>query len=166
MPSESGEKVTLGISALLSMTVFLMTIRESLPPTEKTPLISEKKTQILCLYDVVKLFLAMYYGVSICLVSFASAMAVVTLNVHFRGLRGAEVPALIKKIFLRGLARIVFMQFDPGLELAAGEQCCAAEHRAGDTFEQRVRVSMIVMCHVQGVPLTCDVPCIGCSTNM
>ena len=41
VPPESGEKVTLGISALLSMTVFLMTIRESLPPTEKTPLISE-----------------------------------------------------------------------------------------------------------------------------
>lgn len=41
VPSESGEKVTLGISALLSMTVFLMTIRETLPPTEKTPLISE-----------------------------------------------------------------------------------------------------------------------------
>ncbi|VEN52990.1 unnamed protein product, partial [Callosobruchus maculatus] len=35
VPSESGEKVTLGISALLSMTVFLMTIRETLPPTEK-----------------------------------------------------------------------------------------------------------------------------------
>ena len=34
-------QVTLGISALLSMTVFLMTIRESLPPTEKTPLISK-----------------------------------------------------------------------------------------------------------------------------
>ncbi|XP_064098102.1 neuronal acetylcholine receptor subunit alpha-10-like [Macrobrachium nipponense] len=41
VPSESGEKVTLGISSLLSMTVFLMTIRESLPPTEKTPLISK-----------------------------------------------------------------------------------------------------------------------------
>ena len=41
VPSESGEKVTLGISAVLSMTVFLMTIRESLPPTEKTPLISK-----------------------------------------------------------------------------------------------------------------------------
>lgn len=109
----------------------------------------------------------MYYGVSICLVSFASAMAVVTLNVHFRGLRGAEVPALIKKIFLRGLARIVFMQFDPGLEVAVGEQCCAAEHRAGDTFEQRVRVSKIVVCRVQGVPLTCVVlqNCFKCSTT-
>ena len=46
VPSESGEKVTLGISALLSMTVFLMTIRESLPPTENTPLISMHSTGI------------------------------------------------------------------------------------------------------------------------
>ena len=45
VPSESGEKVTLGISALLSMTVFLMTIRESLPPTENTPLISMNRAQ-------------------------------------------------------------------------------------------------------------------------
>lgn len=49
VPSESGEKVTLGISALLSMTVFLMTIRETLPPTEKTPLISESATSANCL---------------------------------------------------------------------------------------------------------------------
>jgi nicotinic acetylcholine receptor, invertebrate len=47
VPSESGEKVTLGISALLSMTVFLMTIRESLPPTEKTPLISKSSFHFL-----------------------------------------------------------------------------------------------------------------------
>jgi Neurotransmitter-gated ion-channel transmembrane region len=50
VPSESGEKVTLGISALLSMTVFLMTIRESLPPTEKTPLISKSSFHFLRTY--------------------------------------------------------------------------------------------------------------------
>ncbi|XP_065339487.1 neuronal acetylcholine receptor subunit alpha-10-like isoform X1 [Cloeon dipterum] len=94
VPSESGEKVTLGISALLSMTVFLMTIRESLPPTEKTPLIS------------------MYYGVSICLVSFASGLSVVTLNVYHRGVRGAGVPKLLKRLVLGPLARIVFVHFD------------------------------------------------------
>merc|ERR1719412_1932341 len=94
VPSESGEKVTLGISALLSMTVFLMTIRESLPPTEKTPLIS------------------LYYGVSICLVSFASAMAVLTLNIHHRGVRGMEVPDIIKQVILGYLSKIVFLHFD------------------------------------------------------
>lgn len=40
MPSESGEKVTLGITTLLSMTVFLMLVAESMPPTSDTlPLI-------------------------------------------------------------------------------------------------------------------------------
>ena len=34
---------------------------------------------------------ALYYGVSICLVTFASAMAVVTLNIHHMGLRGKDV---------------------------------------------------------------------------
>nr|AWX65633.1 nicotinic acetylcholine receptor alpha 5 subunit [Laodelphax striatellus] len=95
VPSESGEKVTLGISALLSMTVFLMTIRETLPPTEKTPLIS------------------MYYGVSICLVSFASGLSVVTLNVYHRGVRGTKVPSLVKTLILDQLARLVFLQFEP-----------------------------------------------------
>ena len=74
----------------------------------------------------------MYYGVSICLVSFASAMAVVTLNVHFRGLRGAEVPSSVKKVFLSGLARVVFMQFSPSFERAEKSQ-------ASDTFEQRMK---------------------------
>ncbi|CAG0896102.1 unnamed protein product [Darwinula stevensoni] len=39
MPSESGEKVTLGISAMLTAIVFLMTIRDVLPPSENMPLI-------------------------------------------------------------------------------------------------------------------------------
>ncbi|XP_014234656.1 neuronal acetylcholine receptor subunit alpha-7-like isoform X2 [Trichogramma pretiosum] len=93
VPSESGEKVTLGISALLSMTVFLMTIRETLPPTEKTPLIS------------------LYYGVSICLVSFASGLAVVTLNIHHRGVRGVRVPTSVKSLVLDKLSRVVFFKF-------------------------------------------------------
>ena len=76
----------------------------------------------------------MYYGVSICLVSFASAMAVVTLNVHFRGLRGAEVPRTIKKVFLSGLARVVFMQFSPNFQ-------SQEKSETSDTFEQRMRVS-------------------------
>ncbi|XP_018024328.1 neuronal acetylcholine receptor subunit alpha-10 [Hyalella azteca] len=93
VPSESGEKVTLGISALLSMTVFLITIRESLPPTEKTPLIS------------------LYYGVTICLVTLASALSVLTLNLHHRGLRGVEVPPLARKIILGWGAKFVLLNF-------------------------------------------------------
>uniref|UniRef100_A0A9J2Q9U4 Neurotransmitter-gated ion-channel ligand-binding domain-containing protein n=1 Tax=Ascaris lumbricoides TaxID=6252 RepID=A0A9J2Q9U4_ASCLU len=43
MPSDSGEKVTLGITSLLSTTVFLMLVAEGMPPTsEALPLIGEK----------------------------------------------------------------------------------------------------------------------------
>ena len=61
-------------------------------------------------------------------------MAVVTLNVHFRGLRGSEVPSSIKKIFLGALARIVFMQFNP----ATYEEEKLKEQ---ETFQERIRVS-------------------------
>uniref|UniRef100_A0A914W783 Uncharacterized protein n=1 Tax=Plectus sambesii TaxID=2011161 RepID=A0A914W783_9BILA len=93
MPSDSGEKVTLGITTLLSMTVFLMLVAESMPPTSDTlPLIG------------------MYYGVTICIVSLATAMTVFTLNLHHTGQRGSSVPPLVKRIFLGNLARMLCIQ--------------------------------------------------------
>ena len=43
MPSDSGEKITLGISAMLNMTVFLMAVIGDLPPTDKTSIISKTR---------------------------------------------------------------------------------------------------------------------------
>ncbi len=45
IPSDSGEKVTMGITTLLSMTVFLMLVAESMPPTSDVlPLIGKSHT--------------------------------------------------------------------------------------------------------------------------
>ncbi|OQV20250.1 Ligand-gated ion channel 4 [Hypsibius exemplaris] len=86
-PSESGEKVTLGITTLLSMTVFLMMVSESMPPTsESLPLI------------------AMYYGITIFLVALATAVQVLTLNMHHRGTRGQKVPGFLKTFVLGYMA--------------------------------------------------------------
>ena len=41
IPAESGEKITLGISTMLNMTVFLMTVMSGLPATDQTPILSE-----------------------------------------------------------------------------------------------------------------------------
>lgn len=100
MPSDSGEKVTLGITTLLSMTVFLMVIGESMPPTsEKLPLIG------------------IYYGVTITLVTFATGLAVVTLNIHHRGVRGTEVPKIVKKFVFGFLAKMLFIKLQtPGAQ--------------------------------------------------
>lgn len=62
-------------------------------------------------------FAGLYYGVSICLVSFASAMAVVTLNIHHRGVRGNAVPDIIKQIVLGFLAKVFFLHFDASKHL-------------------------------------------------
>uniref|UniRef100_A0A158PHK9 Neur_chan_memb domain-containing protein n=1 Tax=Angiostrongylus costaricensis TaxID=334426 RepID=A0A158PHK9_ANGCS len=96
MPSDSGEKVTLGITSLLSTTVFLMLVAEGMPPTsEALPLIG------------------IYYIVTIFLVSLATAMTVFTLNIHHQGVHGCAVPPILQKIVFRYLARVLFVRIDP-----------------------------------------------------
>ncbi|KAA0194923.1 hypothetical protein HAZT_HAZT005347 [Hyalella azteca] len=54
---------------------------------------------------------SLYYGVTICLVTLASALSVLTLNLHHRGLRGVEVPPLARKIILGWGAKFVLLNF-------------------------------------------------------
>ena len=47
IPSDSGEKVTMGITTLLSMTVFMMLVTENMPPTSNVlPLIGQLGLQL------------------------------------------------------------------------------------------------------------------------
>ncbi|ESP04297.1 hypothetical protein LOTGIDRAFT_136425 [Lottia gigantea] len=95
IPSDSGEKVTMGITTLLSMTVFMMLVTENMPPTS----------------DVLPL-IGLYYGMTIFIVSFATAMTVFTLNIHHKGARGLEVPRIIKKICFGFFAKIFCMKIE------------------------------------------------------
>ena len=58
------------------------------------------------------LIAGLYYGVTICLVSFASGLSVLTLNIFHRGTRGIEVPRMVRSIVLGFLSRIVFIHFE------------------------------------------------------
>jgi hypothetical protein len=51
--------------------------------------------------------LGIYYAVTIGIVSFSTAMAVVTLHINNKGSRGKKVPRIIKTIFLKYMAKIV-----------------------------------------------------------
>ncbi len=51
--------------------------------------------------------LGIYYAVTIGIVSFSTAMAVVTLHINNKGSRGKKVPSIIKTIFLKYMAKIV-----------------------------------------------------------
>ena len=73
IPAESGEKITLGISTMLNMIVFLMTIMDDLPPTEDIPIIS------------------VYYAFTMMLTSAATFLGVFSLRLHHNGQRGVPV---------------------------------------------------------------------------
>lgn len=90
LPPDSGEKVSLGVTVLLSLTVFLLLVSETMPPTSDTvPLIGQ------------------YFGATIALVSLSCAMTVFILNLHFKGSTGKTVPLWVRKLVLEYMAFLV-----------------------------------------------------------
>lgn len=95
IPPESGEKLGLGITVLLSLTVFLLIVSEEMPPTASDfPLI------------------ATYYFIMIMVVSLSTAMSVFSLNLHHRGTYGQEIPRWVRSLFFGKLARLFHICVD------------------------------------------------------
>ncbi|WKY15117.1 hypothetical protein Q1695_000546 [Nippostrongylus brasiliensis] len=94
MPPETGEKINMIITTLLSMGVYLQSITESIPPTsEAVPLIG------------------MYYVSSLFMVCLATCVNVITLNMHRNGAanQGRHVPCWMEKWVLGYLASLMRM---------------------------------------------------------
>lgn len=92
LPSDCGEKVTLCISVLLSLTVFLLVITETIPSTSLViPLIGE------------------YLLFTMIFVTLSIVITVFVLNVHYRTPTTHTMPAWVKAIFLDLLPRVMFM---------------------------------------------------------
>uniref|UniRef100_A0A7E4ZU89 Ligand-gated ion channel 4 n=1 Tax=Panagrellus redivivus TaxID=6233 RepID=A0A7E4ZU89_PANRE len=95
MPPETGEKINLSITTMLSMGVYLQSITESIPPTsEAVPLIGQ------------------YYVASLFIVCLATAINVMSLNVHRTGVisQGRHVPYWMERFVLGYLATALRMQ--------------------------------------------------------
>ena len=54
----------------------------------------------------------LYYGITIAIVSLATAMTVLTLNIHHKGMRGKEVPIIVKKICFGLLSKILCLSLE------------------------------------------------------
>ena len=93
LPAEAGEKVTLGISILLSLVVFLLLVSKILPPT----------SLVLPLIAKYLLFTFIMNTVSI-------LVTVIIINWNFRGPRTHRMPQIIRKIFLKYLPRLLLMR--------------------------------------------------------
>ncbi|XP_033122706.1 acetylcholine receptor subunit alpha-like 1 [Anneissia japonica] len=85
LPCNSGEKVSLGITVLLSLTVFMLVVAENMPATgNDIPLLSR------------------FYIITIMLVSISTIMTVFVLNCHHRQ---SPLPRWMQIVFLQFLAR-------------------------------------------------------------
>eukprot|EP00090_Calanus_glacialis_P022134 TRINITY_DN34156_c0_g1_i1.p1 TRINITY_DN34156_c0_g1~~TRINITY_DN34156_c0_g1_i1.p1 ORF type:complete len:596 (-),score=103.65 TRINITY_DN34156_c0_g1_i1:68-1855(-) len=94
IPAESGEKITLGISTMLNMTVFLMTVTSGIPPTDQTPILS------------------IYYATVMVLTTAATVMGVIVLRIHHQGRRGIPVPLYLRRT-AQWMALVTFYRYPP-----------------------------------------------------
>ncbi|XP_056266124.1 neuronal acetylcholine receptor subunit beta-2 [Pseudoliparis swirei] len=93
LPSDCGEKMTLCISVLLALTVFLLLISKIVPPTSHAvPLIGK------------------YLMFTMVLVTFCIVTSVCVLNVHHRSPSTHHMPDWVKRFFLVRLPNLLFMR--------------------------------------------------------
>ncbi|XP_076465665.1 neuronal acetylcholine receptor subunit alpha-10-like [Babylonia areolata] len=91
LPPEAGEKVSLEITVLLSLAVFLLVVSETLPPTSETiP------------------YIGIYFASAMVLVSLSTVLTVVVLNVHHKEYK--QVPRWMRIFFLHYTAKLVFFK--------------------------------------------------------
>uniref|UniRef100_A0A8C8JJD9 Cholinergic receptor, nicotinic, alpha 4b n=1 Tax=Oncorhynchus tshawytscha TaxID=74940 RepID=A0A8C8JJD9_ONCTS len=103
LPSQCGEKITLCISVLLSLTVFLLLITEIIPSTSLViPLIGE------------------YLLFTMIFVTLSIIITVFVLNVHHRSPRTHGMPHWVRRVFLDLVPRVLFMKRPP----ATAKQNC------------------------------------------
>ncbi|XP_071476844.1 neuronal acetylcholine receptor subunit alpha-3-like [Diadema antillarum] len=99
LPSDAQEKITLSISVLLALIVFLLLIPSLIPPTSRTiPLIGR------------------YMLFTMAMVSLSILATVVTINVHFRSITTHELPDWLRRWFLVYLPRALCMERPDGVK--------------------------------------------------
>ncbi|XP_071442315.1 acetylcholine receptor subunit alpha-like [Hetaerina americana] len=133
LPSDSGEKVTLSISILISLHVFFLLVVEIIPPT-----------------SLVVPLLGKYLIFAMILVSISICVTVVVLNVHFRSPQTHKMAPWVKRVFIHILPRLLVMrrpqyQFETSSHMFA---CCTSS--AGADAAARYGSGRVVLRTVRG----------------
>uniref|UniRef100_A0A8C1VQN3 Cholinergic receptor, nicotinic, alpha 10a n=1 Tax=Cyprinus carpio TaxID=7962 RepID=A0A8C1VQN3_CYPCA len=107
LPADSGEKVSLGVTVMLALTVFQLLVAEIMPPSENVPLIGK------------------YYIATMTMITASTALTIFIMNIHHCGPEAKPVPDWAKKFILQYLARICFVY-------EVGENCMTSQPERPD----------------------------------
>ncbi|XP_064200446.1 neuronal acetylcholine receptor subunit alpha-9-II-like [Anguilla rostrata] len=102
LPADSGEKVSLGVTVLLALTVFQLMVAESMPPSESVPLIGK------------------YYIATMTMITASTALTIFIMNIHFCGAEAKPVPQWAKVLIIDYMSKIFFVY-------EVGENCTSAQ---------------------------------------
>jgi len=146
LPSDSGEKVSLSISILLSLTVFFLLLAEIIPPTSMSvPLLGK------------------YLLFTMILVTFSVVVTIGVLNVNFRTPATHKMAPWVRKTFVDFLPKYLFIErpkkeeepgpFDP-LPMPS-QQSLPTQHEDDDVEEEVIEnCSQHSSLHKQPCPVT------------
>uniref|UniRef100_A0A8C1BX60 Cholinergic receptor nicotinic alpha 9 subunit n=1 Tax=Cyprinus carpio carpio TaxID=630221 RepID=A0A8C1BX60_CYPCA len=102
LPADSGEKVSLGVTVLLALTVFQLMVAESMPPSESVPLIGK------------------YYIATMTMITASTSLTIFIMNIHFCGAEAKPVPHWAKVLIIDYMSKIFFVY-------EVGENCTTPE---------------------------------------
>uniref|UniRef100_A0A3Q1BQW9 Cholinergic receptor nicotinic alpha 9 subunit n=1 Tax=Amphiprion ocellaris TaxID=80972 RepID=A0A3Q1BQW9_AMPOC len=128
LPADSGEKVSLGVTVLLALTVFQLMVAESMPPSESVPLIGK------------------YYIATMTMVTASTALTIFIMNIHFCGAEAKPVPRWAKVLIIDYMSKI-FCVYEVGENCATASS--SSSHSSQDEFRHQHINSHI---HANGKP--------------
>uniref|UniRef100_A0A7N6AQD9 Cholinergic receptor, nicotinic, alpha 10a n=1 Tax=Anabas testudineus TaxID=64144 RepID=A0A7N6AQD9_ANATE len=117
LPADSGEKVSLGVTVMLALTVFQLLVAEIMPPSENVPLIGK------------------YYIATMTMITASTALTIFIMNIHYCGPDAKPVPKWAKKVILQYMARMCFVYEEPPLLKSTN---CTMNGQAGPSREDCV----------------------------
>ncbi|KAM6972620.1 neuronal acetylcholine receptor subunit alpha-9-I [Aplochiton taeniatus] len=118
LPADSGEKVSLGVTVLLALTVFQLMVAESMPPSESVPYIGK------------------YYIATMTMITASTSLTIFIMNIHFCGAEAKPVPGWAKVLIINYMSKILFVY-------EVGENCTTPESERVPLYSEEPMVGTI-----------------------
>jgi len=129
LPPDSGEKLSLGVTVLLSLTFLLNSVTSSMPPASAQPLIGT------------------YFNCIMFMVASSVVSTVLILNYHHRSADTHEMSNLVRTLFLEILPKWLLMS-RPGEKMKRNEQCQLKYNAKQKDMEMKERSSRSLLANV------------------